>query len=99
MERTRDILAAVRRKHPKLFMVGFAAETEKLEAHARAKLAAKKLDLIAANLVGRGRAFDRDDNELHVYWHKGGKPLGKDSKANLARALADLIANRYKSRA
>jgi phosphopantothenoylcysteine decarboxylase/phosphopantothenate--cysteine ligase len=99
MERTRDILAAVRRKHPKLFMVGFAAETEKLEAHARAKLKDKKLDLIAANLVGRGRAFDRDDNELHVYWHKGGKPLGKDSKANLARALADLIANRYKSRA
>ena len=104
MERTKDILAAVRRKHPKLFIVGFAAETEKLEAHARAKLKDKKLDLIAANLVGRGRAFDRDDNELHVYWPAkgkkgGGKALGKDSKANLARALADLIANRYKSRA
>jgi phosphopantothenoylcysteine decarboxylase/phosphopantothenate--cysteine ligase len=99
MERTKDILAAVRRKHPRLFMVGFAAETEKLEAHARAKLKNKQLDLIAANLVGRGRAFDRDDNQLHVYWDKGGKALGKDSKANLARALADLIANRYKSRA
>ena len=99
MERTRDILAAVRQKHGKLFMVGFAAETEKLEQHARAKLKSKKLDLIAANLVGRGRAFDRDDNELHVYWDRGGKALGKDSKANLARALADLIANRYKSRA
>jgi phosphopantothenoylcysteine decarboxylase / phosphopantothenate---cysteine ligase len=99
MERTRDILAAVRQKHPKLFMVGFAAETEKLEAHAREKLKNKKLDLIAANLVGRGRAFDRDDNELHVYWSTGGKALGKDSKANLARSLADLIADRYKSRA
>jgi phosphopantothenoylcysteine decarboxylase/phosphopantothenate--cysteine ligase len=99
MERTRDILAAVRQKHPRLFMVGFAAETEKLEQHARAKLAGKKLDLIAANLVGRGRAFDRDDNELRVYWAAGGKKLGKDSKVNLARALADLIANRYKSRA
>lgn len=99
MERTKDILAAVRQKHPKLFLVGFAAETEKLEAHARAKLKDKKLDLIAANLVGRGRAFDRDDNELHVYWDKGGKALGKDSKVNLARALALLIADRYKRRA
>ncbi len=99
MERTKDILAAVRQKHRSLFMVGFAAETEKLEANARAKLKDKKLDLVAANLVGNGRAFDRDDNELHVYWNKGGKALGKDSKINLARALADLIANRYKSRA
>ena len=96
--RTRDILASVRKKHPKLFMVGFAAETGQLERHARAKLAGKKLDLIAANLVGRGRAFDRDDNELHVYCSKGGKALGKDSKANLARALADLIAKRFKVR-
>lgn len=96
MERTRDILAAVRRKHPKLFMVGFAAETEKLEAHARDKLEGKRLDLIAANLVGRGRAFDRDDNELHVYWKNGGQALGRDSKANLARSLAELIAKRYK---
>ena len=96
MERTRDILAAVRQKHGKLFMVGFAAETEKLEANARAKLKDKKLDLIAANLVGRGRAFDRDDNELHVYWNKGGTALGKDSKVNLARSLADLIAQRLK---
>jgi phosphopantothenoylcysteine decarboxylase / phosphopantothenate---cysteine ligase len=99
MERTRDILAAVRKKHPRLFIVGFAAETEKLETHARAKLEGKKLDLIAANLVGRGRAFDRDDNELHVYWRKGGQALGKDSKVNLARALAQLIADRFKSRA
>ncbi|MGH8482394.1 MAG: bifunctional phosphopantothenoylcysteine decarboxylase/phosphopantothenate--cysteine ligase CoaBC, partial [Nevskiaceae bacterium] len=99
MERTRDILAAVRRKHGKLFMVGFAAETGKLEANAREKLKSKRLDLIAANLVGGGRAFDRDDNELHVYWDKGGRALGRDSKANLARALAELIANRYKSRA
>ena len=97
MERTKDILAAVRQKHPKLFIVGFAAETEKLQQHARAKLEGKKLDLIAANLVGRGRAFDRDDNELHVYWSKGGKPLGRDSKANLARSLAEIIAKRYSS--
>jgi len=99
MERTQDILAAVRQKHRSLFMVGFAAETEKLEANARAKLEGKKLDLVAANLVGNGRAFDRDDNELSVYWRKGGVSLGKDSKINLARSLAELIAKRYSRRA
>ena len=96
MERTRDILADVRKQHPRLFMVGFAAETENLARNARGKLAGKKLDMVAANLVGNGRAFDRDDNELHVYWKNGGKSLGKDSKTNLARSLAALIAQRYK---
>jgi phosphopantothenoylcysteine decarboxylase / phosphopantothenate---cysteine ligase len=96
MERTADILADVRARHPKLFMVGFAAETENLARNARGKLAAKKLDLVAGNLVGHGRAFDRDDNALHVYWKGGGKSLGTDSKANLARALAALIARRFK---
>lgn len=96
MERTADILADVRARHPELFMVGFAAETENLAANARGKLKNKKLDMIAANLVGGGRAFDRDDNELHVYWKGGSRALGKDSKANLARALAGLIARRYK---
>jgi len=95
MERTRDILADVRARHPKLFMVGFAAETENLAANARGKLKAKKLDMVAGNLVGGGRAFDRDDNELQVFWSRGGKSLGKDTKANLARTLAALIAQRY----
>ena len=95
MERTADILTAVRARQPKLLMVGFAAETENLAANARGKLKSKKLDMVAANLVGNGRAFDRDDNELHVYWKGGGRSLGKDSKANLARALASLIAKTY----
>jgi phosphopantothenoylcysteine decarboxylase/phosphopantothenate--cysteine ligase len=96
MERTADILATVRQKHGKLFMVGFAAETENLAKNARGKLKSKKLDMVAANLVGHGRAFDRDDNELHVYWKNGGKSLGKDSKSNLARSLANVIAQRFK---
>jgi phosphopantothenoylcysteine decarboxylase/phosphopantothenate--cysteine ligase len=99
MERTRDILADVRARQPKLFMVGFAAETENLAANARGKLKSKKLDLVAGNLVGNGRAFDRDDNELHVYWKSGSRSLGRQSKSDLARALAGLIANRFNNRA
>ncbi|MCI0749043.1 MAG: bifunctional phosphopantothenoylcysteine decarboxylase/phosphopantothenate--cysteine ligase CoaBC [Nevskiales bacterium] len=98
MERTPDILLAVRQRHPKLFLVGFAAETEKLEYHARQKLASKKLDLIAANLVGHGRAFDRDENTLRVYWTRGGRALGTASKTDLARRLATLIAGRYRKK-
>ncbi|WP_258286174.1 phosphopantothenoylcysteine decarboxylase, partial [Escherichia coli] len=63
-----DILTEVRAAQPELFIVGFGAETEKLAEHARGKLERKKLNLIAANWVGDGRAFDRDDNALTVYW-------------------------------
>lgn len=98
MERTRDILSDVRARDPKLFMVGFAAETENLAANARGKLKDKNLDMVAGNLVGGGRAFDRDDNELHVYWKGGSRALGKDSKSNLGRALAEMIAKRFTNR-
>ena len=43
-------------------MVGFAAETEAVEQHARAKLLKKNLDMIAANEVGHDKAFDCEDN-------------------------------------
>ncbi|HSW12187.1 MAG TPA: bifunctional phosphopantothenoylcysteine decarboxylase/phosphopantothenate--cysteine ligase CoaBC [Solimonas sp.] len=92
-----DILATLRGEHPQLFMVGFAAETEKLEQHARAKLEKKKLDLIAANLVGNGRAFDKDDNQLSVYWEGGARELAPAHKSDLARELVQLIAERYTS--
>lgn len=47
LERTIDILASVQR--PGLVKVGFAAETERLLEHGRAKLEAKRLDLLVAN--------------------------------------------------
>ncbi|MGQ0698230.1 MAG: bifunctional phosphopantothenoylcysteine decarboxylase/phosphopantothenate--cysteine ligase CoaBC [Panacagrimonas sp.] len=95
LARTDDILLRVRAAFPKLFMVGFAAETEDLEQHAREKLAKKNLDLIAANWVGQGRAFDRDDNQLSVYWHDGRRELAHGPKDAIARELAALILERY----
>lgn len=89
-----DILTEVRTARPDLFIVGFAAETERLAEHARGKLERKKLDLIAANWVGDGRAFDRDDNQLTVYWADGEKAIGPADKADIARQLAALIAER-----
>ena len=53
LHKTRDILAEVANLDKRPFIVGFAAETHDLEAYARDKLARKKLDMIAANWVGR----------------------------------------------
>lgn len=99
LARNDDILLRVRAAHPELFMVGFAAETDRLEEHAREKLSKKKLDLIAANWVGGGRAFDRDDNQLSVFWADGGvRELAHAGKEQLARELAALIVERLDAR-
>lgn len=90
-----DILVEARAARPDLFIVGFAAETERLAEHARGKLVRKKLDLVAANWVGDGRAFDRDDNQLTVYWADGERALGPADKTEIAHQLAALIAERH----
>lgn len=94
--RTRDILAelAVHPARPGL-LVGFAAETDDVERNARAKLADKRLDLIAANRVGvPGSGFESDDNALVVYGSGLALPLGPASKHQLAGQLLDLICQR-----
>jgi len=91
--RTVDILSAVatHAQRPAL-VVGFAAETEDLAAHAREKLDKKHLDLIVANLVGGAEGgFERDDNTLSLYWPDGELQLGPAPKTALAQALCDWI--------
>ncbi len=95
--RTRDILAdiATHAQRPRL-VVGFAAETDHVEAYARGKLENKRLDLIAANRVGvAGSGFESDDNTLTVYAADGlAQALGPAPKTALADALLDLVAAR-----
>lgn len=97
LERTQDILGAVRERFPALFMVGFAAETNDVAAYARDKLQRKKLQMIAANDVSGGQVFDRDDNHLIVIEADRETDLGHDEKARLAGRLAELIAARYRA--
>ncbi|MDZ7804786.1 MAG: bifunctional phosphopantothenoylcysteine decarboxylase/phosphopantothenate--cysteine ligase CoaBC [Thiohalophilus sp.] len=52
LEKTPDILAGVKQRHPRLFCVGFAAETTDLARYARAKLQEKRLEMVVANPVG-----------------------------------------------
>jgi phosphopantothenoylcysteine decarboxylase/phosphopantothenate--cysteine ligase len=94
--RNPDILAEVAARSPPPFTVGFAAETERVEDYARAKLVAKGLDLIAANRVGGAEGgFERDENALVVLWRDGRCALPLKPKTLLARDLAQLIAERY----
>jgi phosphopantothenoylcysteine decarboxylase/phosphopantothenate--cysteine ligase len=90
-----DILKAVAALAGGPFTVGFAAETRDLEHHARDKLERKRLDMIAANLVGDGQAFDCEDNAITVFWPGGGQAeLGRAPKDELAHRLVRLIAAR-----
>ena len=100
LERTEDILAAVAGYSPRPFVVGFAAETENLEANARAKLKNKLLDMIAANLVGKNAnaqdiGFNSEYNALHVIWNGGEQVLEQARKTTLARELITLVAHHY----
>ena len=97
LERTTDILATVATLRPAPFTVGFAAETEQLDNHARGKRMAKSLDMIAANLVNvPGQGFDADDNALTLYWEGGSIALERQSKTRLAQQLIAQIATRYR---
>jgi len=94
-----DIVAEVAAAEPRPFVVGFAAETNDLEAHARGKLARKKLDMIAANLVGcAGRGFEADENALSVYWPGGAEEIALGGKREVATRLIALIARQCDAR-
>jgi phosphopantothenoylcysteine decarboxylase/phosphopantothenate--cysteine ligase len=91
-----DILSEVSALQARPFCVGFAAETENLEQNARGKLQHKNLDMIAANRVGSaGSGFEADFNQLEVYWRDGGQSIEHAGKAEVAKQLIDLIAERY----
>ena len=98
MVRAPDILASVAELPDGPFTVGFAAETDRVKEYALGKLDSKKLDMIVANEVGNGRAFDQDDNALHAYWRTGEQAFPNAPKAELARQLVSLIAERYAAR-
>ena len=94
--RNPDILASVAALTPAPYTVGFAAETENLEAGARAKLETKGIDLIAANLVGgREGGFESDDNMLTLVDRESATQLPLASKKRLARELIQFIARKF----
>ena len=89
--RTPDILQALGADKRGRFLIGFAAETEDVLAHARRKRADKKVDLLVANDVSAaGAGFAGDDNVAVLIDDAGETPVPAMSK----RALADRIWDR-----
>lgn len=94
LERTPDILADLAARADRPLLVGFAAETGDLDRYAGDKLARKRLDLVAGNLVGDGRGFEREDNHLVLYFPDGRRQdLGEATKDMLARRLVAVVAD------
>jgi phosphopantothenoylcysteine decarboxylase/phosphopantothenate--cysteine ligase len=98
LARTADILADLGARRSRPFLVGFAAETDDVEAYARAKLERKHLDLIAANRVGPGLGFDTDDNALLLLGQDYRLDLGRAGKTDLAHRLLEVVAQRLPER-
>ncbi len=99
LQPNRDILAELGRVKGDRLLIGFAAETQDLEAEARRKLQSKNCDMIVGNLVGReGTGFDSDQNEVVLVGRSGetvALPLA--SKREIAERILDQALNMRRS--
>ena len=90
-----DVIAEVAMRTDKPFTIGFAAETEHVEAYARKKLIDKNLDMIVANNVANTDiGFNSDVNAITVYFRDRAVDLPMMSKRALSEHLVELIALR-----
>lgn len=91
--KTRDILGSARSNMGFTgFLVGFAAETENVEANARLKLTAKSCDLIVANDVSRTDiGFDSHENEALLVFSDRTVLFPKAPKHDLAMHIVSML--------
>lgn len=93
-----DIIADVAKAVNRPFCVGFAAETNDVEAYALGKLQRKNLDLIAANDVSiSDQGFNSDNNALTVFSKKQRFDIALSSKKEVAIKLLKVISEQFKS--
>jgi phosphopantothenoylcysteine decarboxylase/phosphopantothenate--cysteine ligase len=102
LEPTPDILALVAAaRHDGLLVIGFAAESENVVAHAREKLARKKLDAIVANDITRdGAGFDAATNIVTLIARDRDAPveLPLMSKLEAAHRILDEVVRLRRAR-
>src|SRR5262249_52408600 len=90
--RTPDILRGLGAKKGARVLVGFAAETDGLRENARAKLAAKNLDLIVANdVTQKGAGFGGETNAAVLIDRDGHE---EQTTLQTKREVADRILDR-----
>ena len=103
LERTPDILRDFgKARHNGQLVIGFAAETENILAHAREKMIAKQLDAIVANDVSmEGSGFDSENNAIQILFRD--KPETVDlplmSKTDAAHRILDEVVKLRHGRA
>jgi len=90
---TRDILESLgQRQNRQFLLVGFAAETDHLEANATRKLREKNCDMIVANDARIG--METDENELLIVFRNGEtKKISRAPKTFLAHELVKIFLN------
>lgn len=90
---TQDILKYVGHNNEDMYVVGFAAETQNVEAYALQKLESKKADAIIMNDVSdTSIGMNSNDNEVTIIFKDGSKvPLPKMAKTLLAEKIADAL--------
>jgi phosphopantothenoylcysteine decarboxylase/phosphopantothenate--cysteine ligase len=100
LERTPDVLAGLSEVAPQALRVGFAAETERLEQHAREKLARKRVHYLVANDVSRADiGFGSESNEVTVYGADGSaRHLERRPNREIAGLLLDLFSEALAAR-
>ena len=92
---TRDILASLPKEDRHYVVVGFAAETENVEANARKKLQEKNCDIVVANDVSRADSgMESDENEVAILFRDGEiKKISRAPKKIVARELIKIFEN------
>ncbi len=100
LEPTTDILAELGHKKTTQYLVGFAAETERLVEQAAAKMKAKRVDLMVANdVTAPGSGFEADTNQAVLIAPDGtARPLPQMPKIELADAIWDRVAPELEER-
>ncbi len=93
MEPTVDIARSLGAAKDRQLVVGFAAETDDLEARAEAKMAAKNFDWIVANSVGGAdSAMESDQNKIVLIRRDGHRQrFGPALKTEVARFILDSL--------
>jgi phosphopantothenoylcysteine decarboxylase/phosphopantothenate--cysteine ligase len=97
MERTPDILANMGQEKQQQLLIGFAAETNDIEKHAKEKLTRKRLDYIIANdITAVNAGFQVDTNKGTMYAQTGGIiHLPEMTKHNFARAIINQVLKQW----
>ncbi|MFG1487818.1 bifunctional phosphopantothenoylcysteine decarboxylase/phosphopantothenate--cysteine ligase CoaBC [Oceanospirillum sp. HFRX-1_2] len=91
-----DIVATVAKHEERPFTVGFAAETQDVEAYAADKLVRKNLDMIIANDVSRTDiGFNSDQNAVTLLWQQDGALVSDRPEQAAKQDLVRCIANRF----